>query len=338
MARAVSYVNESLIVSGSSVVAVLQRVQIAMRGIDDHVVTTPNPAVVQVARVHRGVLGKKTQMLTVTAVAEPQRLIVTLAGQLESVHLQLLRGAILGRSTEQMLDVSVESFRPAAPAAQGGFVPSSEWFVGGAPQAAVAPPPPFGAGGPRGGAVPPNPAAPPGSPSIRASTVPPPPPLYVAAPPVAPAVSSAPPPINGAGFAPPSTADVEASHTLMRRGAIAPTPIAAPTRQALVHLPDGRRASLTGLLLLGRDPVAKSPTDVAATLMAIDDEGISKTHLSLGRTGDDVWVEDRRSTNGTILIDGVGRHVSLPAGERTLLRLPAALLVGDSTLNIAWAD
>ncbi|MEQ1701395.1 MAG: FHA domain-containing protein [Ilumatobacteraceae bacterium] len=317
--------NESLIVNGSSVNAVLQRVQIAMRGVEDHVVTTPNPAVVQIARVQRGVLGKKTQVLTVTAVAEPQRLVVTLAGQFESAHLQPLRGAILGRSAEQMLDVAVESFRPVAPAAQGGFVPSAEWFVGGAPSHAV-PPPPGGTHAAAGVSA--------GMPSA-ASATPPPPPPYVVAPP-GPSASPPPPPLAGS-FAPPVHRD-EGSHTVMRPGAISPSPVAAPMRQALVHLPDGRRAALVGCVLLGRDPVAKLPADNGAALLAIDDDGVSKTHLSLGREGDGIWVEDRRSTNGTFLIDGLGRNVALPPGERTLLQLPAALLVGDSTISIAWAD
>lgn len=293
MSRGPARVNESVIVPGSSAEAVLERVRIAVRSFEGYAVSSPTAMVVQFARTARSLGGRRTHTCTVTAVNEPHRLVVTIAGELDADHLVAIRAAITGRSTESARAMEVASFsRPATtppPSSASGFQPPADWLVGGVPAAPVVP-------------------SPSSSPSVS-------------------------------GWAPPS----DEQHTILRpstppvpssvRHTAAP-PVAVPT----AWLTDGRRIRITGVALLGRHPSPRPEDGPAVELVAIDDEALSKTHLAIRHDAGRVWVEDRHSTNGTSVLDGLGRPVALPAGERTLVELPVTLLIGDGHVKLEWAS
>lgn len=95
---------------------------------------------------------------------------------------------------------------------------------------------------------------------------------------------------------------------------------AVGSAQLLVVFDTGQRAQfdLPAAVNFGRAPVESRPGDV---LIAVDDPDrlISKTHLRLEHDGDDAWVTDLGSTNGSELIDDDGAVHPLPSGSRTLL-------------------
>lgn len=290
MSRSTSSVNESITVAGSSSKAVLERVAIAVRSIEGYALSTPTADQVQFARSSRGLAGRRTHVCTVTAVNEPHRLVITIAGELDREHLTVVRAAITGRSMEDARALEVDSFGPqhsagASPVTStpGGFQPPADWIATGGP----------GLLGP--------------------------------------------PPGPGAVSTPP---EVE-QHTVMRPvpAPASPPPAAMPTvRLPVVALSDGRSISLQGTALLGRNPSARNPSEGAALLVPIDDDALSKTHLLLQHDAGRVWVEDRNSTNGSSVLDGLGRSVLLPPGERTSVQLPVTLLIGDTQVWLRWSD
>lgn len=109
------------------------------------------------------------------------------------------------------------------------------------------------------------------------------------------------------------------------------TPPGQPKLQLQVS--DGRSFELGAIALIGRNPAATTE-DIGALLVALADDGVSKTHVAIGRQGDDAWVEDRRSTNGTILIDQFGRELVLIPGQRMIFQPPARLQLGDTSVTV----
>lgn len=154
----------------------------------------------------------------------------------------------------------------------------------------------------------------------------------------------APPPatvVSPSHFQPPTDwfvgAELDGGDTALtqHRNDFAP-PAGTTTRGgAVLQLQDGRRFALAPRMLLGRDPAPRDDADTGAILVVIADDAISKTHLAMGRQGDAVWVEDRRSTNGTMLLDGLGRQVSLASGQRSVFGLPMTIVIGDTTASIS---
>jgi uncharacterized RDD family membrane protein YckC len=98
---------------------------------------------------------------------------------------------------------------------------------------------------------------------------------------------------------------------------------------------DGRELELTGVVVIGRDPVA-GPGERVQAAWAIDgDFLVSKTHLAVGRAADGTaWVEDRGSTNGTRLVRR-GETIELVAGTRTPLEAGDVLRFGEQTVELA---
>jgi hypothetical protein len=150
------------------------------------------------------------------------------------------------------------------------------------------------------------------------------------------------PPGSGGAFVPPSdwfvgTAPPDASvdATLHRASGAMTNPPSAP-KVPIVRVSDGRSIPLAEVMLFGRDPSTRD--GVQATLVPVDDPTISKTHLAIGREHGCVWIEDRHSTNGTQMLDALGRQVIVPPGVRTVVVLPVTLLLGDTTLTVAGAS
>lgn len=175
-----------------------------------------------------------------------------------------------------------------------------------------------------------------------AAPLPPVSPQPVTAPPTTSTVDEAPaaaplPPVPHAGEAPevapadeaPSDAalqedddeDVEATRIVSRKPEHAPF---------LLHFSTGERLGVHGSALLGRLP-RPEPEEHFDELLTIRDPGksVSKTHLELGRDGDDLWVSDRYSGNGTVIrhIDGSIRRCE--PGRRYRVERGARVDVGE---------
>ncbi|PZF14724.1 hypothetical protein DEJ25_03465 [Curtobacterium sp. MCPF17_011] len=98
----------------------------------------------------------------------------------------------------------------------------------------------------------------------------------------------------------------------------------------LLHFSTGERLGVHGSALLGRLPRPEAG-ERFDDLLTIRDPGksVSKTHLELGRDGDDLWVSDRYSGNGTVVrhIDGSIRRCE--PGRRYRVERGARVDVGE---------
>jgi hypothetical protein len=101
-------------------------------------------------------------------------------------------------------------------------------------------------------------------------------------------------------------------------------------RPVLLHVSTGERLTVRGSGLLGRFP-RPEPGELFDSLLTIVDPGksVSKTHLELGRDGDDLWVSDRFSGNGTVIrhIDGSIRRCE--PGRRYRVERGARVDIGE---------
>jgi hypothetical protein len=108
---------------------------------------------------------------------------------------------------------------------------------------------------------------------------------------------------------------------------VSKTPTRAPF---LLHFSTGERLGLHGTALFGRLP-RPEPGERFDDLLTIHDPGksVSKTHLELGRDGDDLWVSDRFSGNGSVIrhIDGSIRRCE--PGRRYRVERGARVDVGE---------
>ncbi|WIE81806.1 FHA domain-containing protein [Curtobacterium sp. MCPF17_021] len=108
---------------------------------------------------------------------------------------------------------------------------------------------------------------------------------------------------------------------------VAKTPTRAPF---VLHFSTGERLGVHGTGLLGRLP-RPQPGERYDDLLTVHDPGksVSKTHLELGRDGDDLWVSDRFSGNGTVVrhIDGSIRRCE--PGRRYRVERGARVDIGE---------
>ncbi|MEE6272559.1 FHA domain-containing protein [Georgenia sp. MJ206] len=198
--------------------------------------------------------------------------------------------------------------RPGAPAI---IESAPTWGQAGAgtasPASPASPAGPTGASAGPQAPAPTAPTAPPARPVLPAPTSTPPaadPGLSATPAPAAqaPAASAPTAPVTPAVVPPVFDAPVEAP------------PVAPPT----VRLDDGRVLG-AGTTLLGRAPRAHGDERVDA-LLAVDDQAVSKTHLTIEIDGRGIRVTDRGSTNGTRLAR---------AGEQSPCEPWRAVTVGD---------
>ncbi|MFZ7088606.1 zinc-ribbon domain-containing protein [Curtobacterium sp. RRHDQ10] len=105
----------------------------------------------------------------------------------------------------------------------------------------------------------------------------------------------------------------------------------APDRTPMVlHFSTGERVGVRGSALVGRlpRPTAEEHFDDLVTIVDTG-KSVSKTHLELGRDGDDLWVSDRASGNGTVVrhVDGSIRRCE--PGRRYRVERGARVDIGE---------
>lgn len=123
------------------------------------------------------------------------------------------------------------------------------------------------------------------------------------------------------------TADEDEDEDVDETRIVSKTPTRAPF---VLHFSTGERLGLHGTALFGRLP-RPEPGERFDDLLTIHDPGksVSKTHLELGRDGDDLWVSDRFSGNGSVIrhIDGSIRRCE--PGRRYRVERGARVDVGE---------
>ncbi|RXR23565.1 FHA domain-containing protein [Oerskovia turbata] len=109
---------------------------------------------------------------------------------------------------------------------------------------------------------------------------------------------------------------------------------ATPTPGAVLELESGQRVPLTGPALVGRNPQASGGE--ARTLVRVEDptRSVSKTHVELGFDAGGLWVQDRGSTNGTVLLRPGGAPVALDPGVRVPVPVGSVITVGDRRIVV----
>ncbi|MEO6826614.1 MAG: FHA domain-containing protein [Microbacteriaceae bacterium] len=85
----------------------------------------------------------------------------------------------------------------------------------------------------------------------------------------------------------------------------------------LFEFSTGERVSVTGTGLLGRHPVAGRGELVDQLITIADPErSVSKTHLEFGQEAGELWICDRYSANGTLIVPVAGDARPCEPGRR----------------------
>ncbi|MFD6091768.1 RDD family protein [Oerskovia sp. NPDC060338] len=102
----------------------------------------------------------------------------------------------------------------------------------------------------------------------------------------------------------------------------------------VLSLESGRRVTVTGSALIGRNPQAAGEGPVV--LVAVEDptRSVSKTHAEMGVDAGGIWLVDRGSTNGTVLTRPGSAPQVLEAGVRVAVTVGAVVQVGDRRLTV----
>jgi hypothetical protein len=97
----------------------------------------------------------------------------------------------------------------------------------------------------------------------------------------------------------------------------------------------GETATVRGNGLLGRRPIAQ-PGESFDQLVAITDPGrsVSKTHLEFGLEGEELWLCDRYSGNGTIVRPPGGPVRQFEPGRRYRVARGTRVEIGDQYFDV----
>ena len=101
-----------------------------------------------------------------------------------------------------------------------------------------------------------------------------------------------------------------------------------------LELESGLRVAVSGSALVGRNP--QTQDEGPSTLVRVDDptRSVSKTHAELGFDASGLWVQDRGSTNGTVLARPDASPVVLEAGVRVPVPVGSVIQVGDRRIVV----
>jgi hypothetical protein len=97
----------------------------------------------------------------------------------------------------------------------------------------------------------------------------------------------------------------------------------------------GEEFSITGSGLLGRRPIAQ-PGESVDQFVAIADTGrsVSKTHLEFGIEAGELWICDRYSANGTVIVPPGGEPRMCEPGRRYRVAPGSRIEIGDQYLDV----
>ncbi|MCB9380937.1 MAG: FHA domain-containing protein [Acidimicrobiaceae bacterium] len=97
----------------------------------------------------------------------------------------------------------------------------------------------------------------------------------------------------------------------------------------------GSTASVEGTAVIGRNPATR-PTDERAVLLPIDDPtmSVSKTHVAIGRDGSGFWVQDRSSTNGSVVTEPDGNVLTVIPERTVRVQSGSRVQFGDRWLEV----
>lgn len=115
-----------------------------------------------------------------------------------------------------------------------------------------------------------------------------------------------------------------------------PAPPAARARVYRLSFSTGESVEVRGSGLVGRRPITQ-PGEHVDQLVAISDpaRSVSKTHLEFGLEGDDLWICDRYSGNGTVArpLGGLARQCE--AGRRYRVERGTRVDIGDQWFDVS---
>ena len=108
-----------------------------------------------------------------------------------------------------------------------------------------------------------------------------------------------------------------------------------PETVFVLTLDDGRTVTVTGPGLLGRRPQVPAG-ERYDHLVAIDDPGrsLSRTHARFGIDGGGLWVEDRGSANGTVVVSADGTETRAFPGKRVTVPPDGRIQLGERTVTV----
>lgn len=97
----------------------------------------------------------------------------------------------------------------------------------------------------------------------------------------------------------------------------------------------GEEFAITGSGLLGRRPIAQ-PGEIVHQFVSIADTGrsVSKTHLEFGIEAGELWICDRYSANGTVIVPPGGEPRMCEPGRRYRVEHGSRIEVGDQHLDL----
>lgn len=104
---------------------------------------------------------------------------------------------------------------------------------------------------------------------------------------------------------------------------------------AQLEISDGRRITIFGKVLVGRNPAAREGETADDTISVADkSRSVSKTHLSVEITDGVVWVEDRKSMNGTVVTLPDDEQIILGGGQRVKVPVGASVAFGGASFKL----
>ncbi|MBO0920457.1 RDD family protein [Cellulomonas sp. zg-ZUI222] len=128
----------------------------------------------------------------------------------------------------------------------------------------------------------------------------------------------------------------ELEHTRVRD----PGTLRRRTGTLALHFDTGERVRVVGRGLVGRGPRAEDGQDILHVVVLSDAaRSLSRVHAEFGpEPGEDegaaIWVSDRGSTNGTVVVDPAGAARVLPAGARAVVRAGWTVRLGDREARV----
>ncbi len=117
-------------------------------------------------------------------------------------------------------------------------------------------------------------------------------------------------------------------------------PIAASVAGAVqLSFVSGQRAIVTGNGLIGRQPLP-DPGESFRHLLTVTDaaRSLSKTHLEFGFDEEGLWVRDRWSANGSILVVPAQAPLPLEAGRRYRAKVGSLLVLSTTEIMVESVD